>query len=144
MLYRLCAALLRLACVASLLALPLPTLAQETGPIYRVPGVNGWHAAVAQTDGRVIAAGFARFGNRQITLARYSTSGPLDTSFGNAGVATANIPDADADAWRAVLQPDGKILVAGIARSDHERIAVARFNPDGSLDTAFAGGGAFQ
>jgi uncharacterized delta-60 repeat protein len=144
MLDRLLVALLHLACAACLSALPLPTLAQDTGPIYRVPGVNAWHSGVAQADGQVIAAGFARFGNRQITLARYTTSGPLDPSFGNAGVATANIPGTDAEAWRAVLQPDGKILVAGLARSDHERIAVARFNPDGSLDSAFAGGGAFQ
>ncbi len=41
-----------------------------------------------------------------------------------------------------VVQPDGKIVVAGVAmdRSNNQYTALARYNTDGSLDTTFGGG----
>ncbi|MDT9071455.1 delta-60 repeat domain-containing protein, partial [Escherichia coli] len=80
-------------------------------------------------------------------LVRYLPDGRLDESFGDGGVArgdSGNRNDVLAD---IVLQPDGKILVAGStkgieapARARHN-FAVARFNPDGSLDPTFGDGG---
>src|SRR5262249_4991667 len=56
-------------------------------------------------------------------------------------------PDAVRSEARAiVLQPDGKILVAGSAYSptpsNARRFALARYNADGSPDAAFGAGGA--
>ncbi len=46
------------------------------------------------------------------------------------------------DAYTVVLQPDGKIIVAGYAFVNlNDDFAVARYNPNGSLDTGFGSGG---
>ena len=46
-----------------------------------------------------------------------------------------------------VVQPDGKIIVVGMANGGFlpsDDWAVARYNPDGSLDTTFGQGGFFR
>src|SRR5688500_8189370 len=40
----------------------------------------------------------------------------------------------------AVLQPDGKLLVAGNVNATLGDVFIARFNPNGALDTTFGGG----
>jgi uncharacterized delta-60 repeat protein len=66
-----------------------------------------------------------------------ATPGDLDTTFGTGGiVATAVASPADARA--AVLQPDGRIVVAGT--SGHALLLV-RYDADGSLDAGFGSGG---
>jgi uncharacterized delta-60 repeat protein len=95
------------------------------------------NAIAVQPDGKIIAAGFARFPNYELDffLARYNPDGSLDTDFGNAGqVVTAF--DGVSEANAMALQPDGKIVLAGLADSPHT-FALARYNPDGSLDTSF-------
>jgi uncharacterized delta-60 repeat protein len=74
------------------------------------------------------------------------SAGFLDTTFGNAGVATAHFNGfASSTAVGAVIQPDGKIVVAGSAISQSELVgnsfALARFNADGTLDKTFGTGG---
>ncbi|MFN9917255.1 MAG: delta-60 repeat domain-containing protein, partial [Pirellulaceae bacterium] len=58
-------------------------------------------------------------------------------SFGGGdGIVTSNL--GSADSWNAaVLQADGKLLVAGKSNAN---FALGRYNIDGSLDTAFGGG----
>jgi uncharacterized delta-60 repeat protein len=80
-----------------------------------------------------------------------STPGTLDTTFGTGGQASVEFfapPMQGAQEFaRAVLvQPDGKILVAGSARQGQIRFApiqgaLARFNANGTLDTSFGTGG---
>jgi uncharacterized delta-60 repeat protein len=66
--------------------------------------------------------------------------GFLDSSFGAAGVATAHFAGFDSSAAvGAVVQPDGKIVVAGAAGSG--TYALARFNANGTLDNTFGTGG---
>jgi uncharacterized delta-60 repeat protein len=70
----------------------------------------------------------------------------LDSAFGNAGVATAHFTGfASSTAVGAVIQPDGKIVVAGSAIPQSELIgnsfALARFNAFGTLDRTFGTGG---
>jgi uncharacterized delta-60 repeat protein len=60
--------------------------------------------------------------------------GALDPSFGTAGkINVAGVPY-----FGVALQTDGKVVAVGSQGGD---FLVARFNPDGSLDTAFNGGG---
>jgi uncharacterized delta-60 repeat protein len=72
-------------------------------------------------------------------------AGVLDPTFGNGGFIVhdfdANSP-GDIPAQLAIL-PDGKILVAGTrnAYGNDEDFAVARYLPNGSLDTTFGVGG---
>lgn len=66
-----------------------------------------------------------------------ATAGDLDPSFGIGGVATAPV-NQFAYANAVAVQPDGKVVAAG---PDGAQIRVARFNPDGSLDSGFGAGG---
>ena len=83
-------------------------------------------------------------------MARYDTDGNLDPSFGTDGkVLTSFGPRATCTSYAnaAAIQPDGKVIAAGIARCGTEgglldyRYAVARFDLDGSLDPTFGVGG---
>jgi uncharacterized delta-60 repeat protein len=79
-------------------------------------------------------------------LARYDSSGRLDTSFGDGGkVLTPIYPQTGAGvndvANAVVIAPDGKIVVAGVTGTFLADFAVARYLPDGRLDTSFGGDG---
>jgi uncharacterized delta-60 repeat protein len=98
---------------------------------------------ILQIDGKIIAVGLTRSsdGGQDFAVARYQPDGSLDTSFGTGGKVTTGFfgrPDA---ASAALLQPDGKIVVAGSAQSSlsssSNEFALARFNQNGSLDTSF-------
>jgi uncharacterized delta-60 repeat protein len=83
------------------------------------------------------------FGVPGAVMARYSTNGSLDTSFGNRGIVTASWCG---DVGGAILYPntgsanDGKVAVVGYNSSLSEPM-LARFNANGTLDTAFGSGG---
>jgi uncharacterized delta-60 repeat protein len=97
--------------------------------------VKGVAAAVAvQPDGKVVVAG-----SQPNEVVRFNFNGTLDTSFGKAGVASMAITrNLDPSPGGLVLQPDGKIVVAGLNVHD---LAVERFNSNGTLDTSFGSGG---
>ena len=69
------------------------------------------------------------------------TNGSLDRTFGHDGIAMAILPEY-ALADELAIQPDGEIVVAGSTASNGGDFAVARFNPDGSVDPAFGARGA--
>ncbi|WP_405979402.1 calcium-binding protein [Streptomyces sp. NBC_00158] len=90
-----------------------------------------------QPDGKIVTAGNSGF---DFALARYNPAdGSLDGSFDGDGKVTTdfgtNTLDGAAD---LALQPDGKIVAAGISLAD---FGVARYNANGSLDSGFATGG---
>src|SRR6266568_3400913 len=103
-------------------------------------------AVAIQTDGKIVAAGKAtnsRRGGEDFALARYNPDGTLDTTFGTGGRVTTDFAgDAD-EAFAVVLQADGKIVAAGKATAGYrgEDFALARYNPNGTLDTTFGTGG---
>ena len=108
------------------------------------------NAAVLQPDGKIIVVGSASYdsANRDIgfALARFNTDGSTDFGFGIGGKQITDFFGAGAKANGIVLQPDGKFVVAGTASDSATRpvatdIAVARYNSDGSLDSAFGSGG---
>jgi uncharacterized delta-60 repeat protein len=70
------------------------------------------------------------------------SSGILDTSFDQDGLVLTDL-SAGADFGTAmVLLPDGKLLVGGeVSGTYNVDVGVARYNPDGSLDTTFGTGG---
>lgn len=102
-------------------------------------------ALAIQSDGKIVAAGASA---ADFALVRYHPDGSLDTTFDADGMV---ITDFFADSDRAndvVLQADGKIVAAGYSlfprpspsRSDYD-FAIARYNPDGSLDMTLDGDG---
>src|SRR5687767_55764 len=103
-----------------------------------------------QPDGKIIATGWVTQSgvndgsSYDFALVRYNPDGSLDTTFGTGGKVTADFNGMGDLAWTSVLQRDGKIVLAGPVRidigSDYD-FGVARFNPNGSLDTTFGGDG---
>lgn len=86
--------------------------------------------------------------NSSFALLRYNSDGSLDTTFGNGGIVTTNVGPDDDQAYRLALQSDGKIVAAGrkgihfnVSEQRKGNVALARYNPDGSLDTTFGNGG---
>jgi uncharacterized delta-60 repeat protein len=97
-------------------------------------------AMVLQPDGRVVVAGRTGAGsNFDFVLARYDTAGQLDATFGTGGIVTTDFTGIRDEAQSIILQPDGKILVAGQIRdaSSYFAFALARYHDDGSPDREF-------
>jgi uncharacterized delta-60 repeat protein len=101
---------------------------------------------VVQPDGRIVVAGsFAVFdsGAFDFALARYNADGSLDDSFGGDGKVTTGFADDSSDTARAlVLQPDGKLVVAGSSTSSDipfigSVFALARYAGNGEADETF-------
>ncbi|MBK8465046.1 MAG: hypothetical protein IPL32_04375 [Chloracidobacterium sp.] len=65
----------------------------------------------------------------------------LDPTFDGDGKVTTPILSASDNAKALAIQPDGKIVAAGSAFGANNDFAVARYNPNGSLDTTFDGDG---
>jgi uncharacterized delta-60 repeat protein len=95
-------------------------------------------AVQIQPDGKIVAAGskIPTVGSNDFVVVRYTKTGTLDTTFDSDGIAMTSFGASNnsEDADSMVLQPDGKILVAGTVNS---ATGVARYNTDGSLDTSF-------
>ncbi len=96
---------------------------------------QGW-GVVLQSDGKIVVTGSTHDG---FALARYNSDGSLDAGFGVDGKVTTGIAQLGGVARNAVIQADGKILVAGYGSGDVSTLA--RYNPNGSLDASFDGDG---
>ncbi|MCI0432100.1 MAG: hypothetical protein L0271_00430 [Gemmatimonadetes bacterium] len=96
-------------------------------------------AVVLQPDGKlVVLAG--------LNLARFNTDGSFDASFGTGGrVAVSFNGVFGEEAQDLVLQPDGRILVAGYTRTlqttTNYDMAIRRFESNGTVDASFGTGG---
>jgi uncharacterized delta-60 repeat protein len=102
-----------------------------------------FHGVAVQGDGRIVAVGSttgADGGNSDaqtsLVLVRFNPDGSLDASFGQGGTVLSSIGN-HAIGYALILQPDGRIVVAGQVGG----FAVLRYNPDGALDTTFSGDG---
>jgi uncharacterized delta-60 repeat protein len=105
-----------------------------------------------QGDGRILLAGRADRGypdganpDSSFALARYGHDGSLDPTFGTGGKVLVGFGQYNS-ALAAVVEPDGKIAVAGYNQVDPGSIdpanfAQARLLPNGGLDPSFGNGG---
>ena len=98
------------------------------------------NAVAVQPDGKIVVAGFAaRNGiDSDFALVRYNADGTRDQGFGSGGIVTTDLGTQSDDARALVIQPDGRIVVAGSAGED---VALARYTAAGSLDATFGHGG---
>jgi uncharacterized delta-60 repeat protein len=67
--------------------------------------------------------------------------GDLDTSFAGTGKTRAAFGLGNDEGKAVVVQPDGRVVVAGSSQNGTPIILVIRYNPDGSLDPSFGGDG---
>lgn len=113
-----------------------------------VPGSTGSSEGLrvaVLSDGRILLSGFAPFvvdkkGTKYVRpfVARYSSNGSLDTTFGSGGYAidsrfAENV--ADSFAWGLAVQSTGKIVLAW--RTTAHRWMITRFLSNGTVDSAF-------
>lgn len=104
--------------------------ATEFGPV----------AAALRSDGKLVVAGrctpatFSAF-----CLLRFTSSGALDTTFGNGGFAHGGVFATNGQsASQMTLQADGKIIVIGSCQgASTYDFCIQRFLPDGGADASF-------
>jgi uncharacterized delta-60 repeat protein len=102
---------------------------------------------VVQTDGKIVLAGGASPNgtNPNFALARYNADGRLDMSFGGDGKVTSDFGGRHDYANAVALQADGKLLAGGVTTfsrtAGRSRLALVRYNADGTLDTGFSNDG---
>ena len=138
--------------IASLIA--VTTLNAQDGVLDNSFGTNGRvitdivaedneaRELVIQPDGKIVVAGLSSTGSiDQFALARYDVNGVLDNTFGSGGIVVTNISMGDDVIRGMALQTDGKIVVVGYAGVANEFLAIARYNPNGTLDNGFATNG---
>lgn len=94
------------------------------------------HDITVQSDNKIIVTGTAKVDGLSVfALIRYHHDGNLDYSFGQEGIVTSSVwQGVHCKAHAATVQSDGKIIVAGFA---NKKLAVARYNQDGTVDTTF-------
>ncbi|MFN8036625.1 MAG: hypothetical protein U0V73_11880 [Acidimicrobiia bacterium] len=122
------------------------TAAGTLDPTFGTAGVvrgsvanSGGSSVAVQPDGRIMVAG--REGN-DARVWRFTSDGAPDASFGAGGVVDANLPSSvRAEADRAVVLGDGRIVVAGGADDGTTLMFVHRYRNDGTLDPTFGSAG---
>jgi uncharacterized delta-60 repeat protein len=120
-----------------------------------VPGSGSALAKAVALDssGRILVAGEASFtsgkGNKAVTqtavfVARLTSAGALDTSFGSSGITVNDVTAGDDRVYAGAmaLQSDGKIVVGGghtqiVNGVGHSVWDVTRYNANGGVDSAF-------
>jgi uncharacterized delta-60 repeat protein len=108
-------------------------------------------ALAIQPDCKIVAVGsWYRSpinGPVRFALARYTSRGRLDPSFGQGGKGLTTFgPRSQASSRRVLIQPDGRLVVVGGVLTDTRRegysaVGLARYHADGTLDRSFGRGG---
>ncbi len=96
-------------------------------------------SVAVQPDGKIVAVGggFDGTNNPKFEVVRYNANGSLDTTFDTDGIAITSFGDGQIAAAVAI-QGDGKIVAGGVMLGPSSpEFALARYNPNGSLDTTF-------
>ncbi|WP_374682213.1 DUF4347 domain-containing protein, partial [Accumulibacter sp.] len=121
----------------------LDTTFNNTGKVTTAIGTDSdlGLSVTVQADGKILVAGQSNTAGGNFAVVRYNANGSLDTGFGaGTGKVDTNFGGSSDDRGAAVLvQPDGKIVVAGTSKpfSGDYDFAIVRYNTDGSLDTRF-------
>jgi uncharacterized delta-60 repeat protein len=109
------------------------------------PSLTRVYDVLVQPDGKSVVVGTTPStrprGAGDFLVARYNANGTPDGTFGTGGHTSTDLLGDDL-AKAVAVQPNtgGKILVAGISndsKTNSPFFALARYNPNGSLDTSF-------
>src|SRR4030095_9507211 len=122
------------------------------------------NAVAVQPDVKILVAGSIDgncftdcwgyvFCSPAFAVARFNSNGSIDSSFGQNGIVTTNLGPVNAGAATSVmLQPDGKIVVAGHSLYDYgcdyyggyyfsSAFSMVRYHPNGVRDSLFCANG---
>ena len=113
--------------------------------VTNLSGGNDYALGVAlQPDGKIVAVGHS---NADFVVTRHNSDGSLDQTFGLNGIVTTDFFHYSDVARDVVVQPNGKIVVAGFcifptgSSGADARFALARYKSDGNLDKTFSTAG---
>jgi uncharacterized delta-60 repeat protein/CSLREA domain-containing protein len=114
-----------------------------------VSGVAGFNVVIAtgvaiQADGKIVLVGYASNGSiADFALARYTSAGTLDSSFGTGGETVSPFAGfLNGDATGLAILTDGKIVVGGYAYGGpNGGFALAQYTSTGALDSTFGTNG---
>ncbi|TDH29316.1 T9SS type A sorting domain-containing protein [Segetibacter sp. 3557_3] len=97
------------------------------------------NAMAIQADGKLVVGGRVIVNNSEdFGLARYNTDGSLDQTFNGNGTVSTPITQYGDVILGLAIQTDGKIVAAGFSNNLlSNEIALARYNPNGTLDSMF-------
>jgi uncharacterized delta-60 repeat protein len=102
-------------------------------------------ALAIQADGKLVVAGESiDSDNSDFALARYLPDGTLDSTFSDDGKVLTDFNSGSHEgALTLALQPDGKLVAAGdfTVSGINADFALARYRPNGTLDSAFGSAG---
>jgi uncharacterized delta-60 repeat protein len=102
-------------------------------------------ALIRQPDGKLVAGGFEGHDSTgpNYALVRYNPDGGLDATFGSGGRVSTDFFGLGEIGRALALQPDGKMVMAGEVNpnEDDSLFGLARYNPNGTLDSSFGSGG---
>ncbi|HUD65626.1 MAG TPA: hypothetical protein VMQ17_13645 [Candidatus Sulfotelmatobacter sp.] len=99
-----------------------------------------------QKSGGILIGGVAttKSGLNKFGLARYTSNGVLDTTFGTNGLVITKVGTRSDAPSALLLQPNGKIVMGGFEVAEGNipgMMSLVRYNANGTLDTTFGKGG---
>lgn len=113
----------------------------QNGFVAGVYGLSTKFTGIAiQNNGQIVATGimFDEGGEYKAVVARYTTGGVPDNTFGTNGfVKLANMDNAE----KILIQNDGKFVLGGYI---NDKFGLSRVNADGSIDATFGENGYVQ
>lgn len=92
------------------------------------PDYDFAYGVAVQPNGKIVVVGRATRDTTDFGVVRYKANGGLDLTFGGNGKVLTDFFSGDDTARGVAIQPNGKIVVAGVAGAGNKlRIAVARY-----------------
>ena len=106
-------------------------------------------AVTLEANGDIVVAGTvsSEAGVKEFAVARFTSAGVLDKTFGKSGVVTTQFSMQPQGATAVLVQPNGAIIVGGNTNNGGgydgvtQITALARYTSTGTLDTTFGTGG---
>ena len=100
------------------------------------------NAIAIQANGKILVAGQSMHQSSyglysDFALVRYNTNGTLDNTFGSGGKVTTDIDSANDYGNAVVIQPNGKIIVAGQSVTHNWDFSLVRYDTTGAVDSTF-------
>lgn len=118
---------------------PDPSFAARGVALLDLGGDDVARALVLAEDGSLLVAGSSGAPSDFVVLRRRA-DGSADQSFGADGAVRTSF-GGDDHATALALEVSGRLIIAGFTRAERERIALARYLPEGRLDRTFGEGG---
>ena len=101
------------------------------------------YAIALQSNGDIVVAGGYGANGSPLVLARYISSGVLDSTFASGGTVSTALPVPNSHVYGVELQSDGSIVVGAqfFPASGPRCMALIRYTASGKLDTSFGSNG---